>query len=438
MTLDEIKQAYKQTLRAEAPEGSKGAGLGFLTMARDASAPLEYNFQPIDTDPDRRCSSSSPRSDVSRKSLCHGKPVYRRSPPSSPEVSFDFERHILSLKGESYPENAAVFYGEAIARLRKYLAACDGVSVTVNVALTYFNSSSTKMLFSIFDALNDAAERRQPRRTALVPRRGRRHHPRVRPGTARRLPRDCVPRRSDHRQLNPPAAIMSEPDLFESENSVLAHAKAMFCDVDAGEESYRHTLGQLISCYERLMRETRRLIRRSDREELEMNRLNHRLQELARNSNTAPRTTSLTGALNRGAVIDRATAALARGRPVDDGARHRPFQAAQRCLRAPRGRPGDLRRDGLPQEHRGRRGRHRARGRRGVHRAAARRAARRRAGAGRGHARCHRHASLPSPVDCPVTASFGVSWSAQGRTFDTPMAAPTRRSTTPSAAAATA
>ncbi|CAG2153163.1 hypothetical protein D3C87_1024420 [compost metagenome] len=51
MTLDEIKQAYKQTLRAEAPEGSKGAGLGFLTMARDASAPLEYNFQPIDTDP---------------------------------------------------------------------------------------------------------------------------------------------------------------------------------------------------------------------------------------------------------------------------------------------------------------------------------------------------------------------------------------------------
>ncbi|MBV8270715.1 MAG: DUF1987 domain-containing protein [Cupriavidus sp.] len=79
--------------------------------------------------------------------------------PSSPEVSFDFERHILSLKGESYPENAAVFYGEAIARLRKYLAACQNAAVTVNVALTYFNSSSTKMLFSMFDALNEAAER---------------------------------------------------------------------------------------------------------------------------------------------------------------------------------------------------------------------------------------------------------------------------------------
>jgi Family of unknown function (DUF6272) len=47
MTLDEIKQAYKDTLRADAPEGSKGAGMGFLTLARDASEPLEFNFQPL-------------------------------------------------------------------------------------------------------------------------------------------------------------------------------------------------------------------------------------------------------------------------------------------------------------------------------------------------------------------------------------------------------
>jgi len=79
--------------------------------------------------------------------------------PSSPEVSFDFAQHVLSLKGESYPENAAVFYGEAIARLRRYLAGCKDAAVTVNVALTYFNSSSTKMLFSMFDALNEAADR---------------------------------------------------------------------------------------------------------------------------------------------------------------------------------------------------------------------------------------------------------------------------------------
>ena len=50
MSLEEIKQAYKVSLRSDTPEESKGAGLGFLTMARDASAPLEFAFYPrVDT-----------------------------------------------------------------------------------------------------------------------------------------------------------------------------------------------------------------------------------------------------------------------------------------------------------------------------------------------------------------------------------------------------
>lgn len=52
MSVDEIKQAYKVTLRAETPPDSKGAGLGFLTMARDASAPLEFSFHPRADDPE--------------------------------------------------------------------------------------------------------------------------------------------------------------------------------------------------------------------------------------------------------------------------------------------------------------------------------------------------------------------------------------------------
>jgi hypothetical protein len=52
MSIEEIKQAYKTSLRAEAPPESKGAGLGFLTMARDASAPLEFAFHPREDDPD--------------------------------------------------------------------------------------------------------------------------------------------------------------------------------------------------------------------------------------------------------------------------------------------------------------------------------------------------------------------------------------------------
>ncbi|HEY0296945.1 MAG TPA: SiaB family protein kinase [Bordetella sp.] len=51
MSLEQIKQAYKASLRANTPEDSKGAGLGFLTMARDASAPLDFAFQPRDDAP---------------------------------------------------------------------------------------------------------------------------------------------------------------------------------------------------------------------------------------------------------------------------------------------------------------------------------------------------------------------------------------------------
>jgi hypothetical protein len=78
---------------------------------------------------------------------------------SSPEVEFRFGAHTLALRGESYPENAAAFYSDIIARTKTYLASlAPGQSVTVDVALTYFNSSSTKMLFTLFSALNDAAE----------------------------------------------------------------------------------------------------------------------------------------------------------------------------------------------------------------------------------------------------------------------------------------
>ncbi|MEA9993570.1 DUF1987 domain-containing protein [Pseudomonas sp. 10B1] len=77
---------------------------------------------------------------------------------TSPEVDFRFDQHLLSLKGESYPENAAAFYAPIIQQLRAYLETCESVVITTNVALAYFNSSSTKMLFSIFDALDRSAQ----------------------------------------------------------------------------------------------------------------------------------------------------------------------------------------------------------------------------------------------------------------------------------------
>jgi hypothetical protein len=84
-------------------------------------------------------------------------PLFIAASPTSPEIDFRFDQHTLSIKGESYPENAAAFYGPVIARVQAYLEGRKDAAITVNVSLAYFNSSSTKMLFSFFEALNDAA-----------------------------------------------------------------------------------------------------------------------------------------------------------------------------------------------------------------------------------------------------------------------------------------
>lgn len=48
MSADEIKLTYKASLRAERPVWSKGANIGLLTLARDASEPLEFAFHQVE------------------------------------------------------------------------------------------------------------------------------------------------------------------------------------------------------------------------------------------------------------------------------------------------------------------------------------------------------------------------------------------------------
>ncbi|MCA1742725.1 MAG: SiaB family protein kinase [Desulfonatronovibrio sp.] len=50
MNKDELKKYYKKKRREDAEEGSKGAGLGFIEMARKASRPIEYNILPASED----------------------------------------------------------------------------------------------------------------------------------------------------------------------------------------------------------------------------------------------------------------------------------------------------------------------------------------------------------------------------------------------------
>jgi Family of unknown function (DUF6272) len=48
MSKDQLKVLYKEQLRAAPEEGSKGAGLGFMEIARRASKPIEFDFTDVD------------------------------------------------------------------------------------------------------------------------------------------------------------------------------------------------------------------------------------------------------------------------------------------------------------------------------------------------------------------------------------------------------
>ena len=50
MNKEELRALHKEQLRAEPEEGSKGAGLGFMEIARRASKPIEFDFTDVDDD----------------------------------------------------------------------------------------------------------------------------------------------------------------------------------------------------------------------------------------------------------------------------------------------------------------------------------------------------------------------------------------------------
>lgn len=77
----------------------------------------------------------------------------------SPAVDFDFDAGVLSIKGESYPEDASTVFGPIFAALERFLAEKDGGAVRFDFELIYFNSSSAKALMNMFQLLDKAAER---------------------------------------------------------------------------------------------------------------------------------------------------------------------------------------------------------------------------------------------------------------------------------------
>lgn len=98
-------------------------------------------------------------------------------------------------------------------------------------------------------------------------------------------------------------------NLFESEDRLVQESRAW---IEAGvlDASAQESMTRLLAGYERLLRETKQLIRLSDRREKELNRLNQELEQLTQSLAFLAEHDSLTGCLNKGAIEKRAAVAL--------------------------------------------------------------------------------------------------------------------------------
>lgn len=82
--------------------------------------------------------------------------LYLAAERDKPEIDFRYSRHHLAIRGESYPENATAFYAPVLDSLAAYLGSTRDADITVDVDLLYFNSSSTKILLTLFETLDAA------------------------------------------------------------------------------------------------------------------------------------------------------------------------------------------------------------------------------------------------------------------------------------------
>jgi len=74
----------------------------------------------------------------------------------SPSVNADWQQGSLRMSGESYPENTYEFYAQIIAWTEQFLAQ-GSAPLTLELHLSYLNTSSIRAMIDIFDRLQDAS-----------------------------------------------------------------------------------------------------------------------------------------------------------------------------------------------------------------------------------------------------------------------------------------
>ncbi len=79
----------------------------------------------------------------------------------TPEIELSADKGIFIMRGESFPEDVAAFYGQVIMAIDALASSIQG-PLKVDVAMVYINSSSIKAMFRIFEGLENVRKHGHP------------------------------------------------------------------------------------------------------------------------------------------------------------------------------------------------------------------------------------------------------------------------------------
>ena len=74
----------------------------------------------------------------------------------TPGINLDAQKGLLSFAGKSYPENTFDFYQSTLEWITAYFKKERQKKTVIEMNIIYFNSSSSKLFFDLFDILEEA------------------------------------------------------------------------------------------------------------------------------------------------------------------------------------------------------------------------------------------------------------------------------------------
>lgn len=144
LTPEQLRILRKTRLRQ--PRESRGAGVGLIEICRHTKKPPEveiFNVENRETRLKIRC--------VIQNESIRVPALNVPATDVTPELRFDTGSGVLIIRGDSFPENVADFYGRLGEWIDQAIAARQPLDVRFE--LDYLNTSSTKAVLDLLEAL---------------------------------------------------------------------------------------------------------------------------------------------------------------------------------------------------------------------------------------------------------------------------------------------